>query len=112
MSKLTPKQQLFVEAYCGPADFNASKAYRMAGYDKEKGNLASMPSRILNSPRVQYAINRRLESKKNTFRIKEDQILEGIYKEATNEKARPSERIQAWVQLGKRKKIPILLIIY
>lgn len=31
---LTPKQRRFVDAYCGPARFNASEAARLAGYSE------------------------------------------------------------------------------
>lgn len=96
--KLSPRQKLFVEAYC--THFSPSKAYVEAGFNNS-AHKSTRAYELLQKPQVATAIEARLANKKKTFRIREDEILEGLYKEATNESARPSERIQAWVQIGK-----------
>lgn len=56
---LTDKERAFIEAYCGPARLNRSKAARMAGYPAR--SAGAMGSRVYRRPRVKRAINRRLE---------------------------------------------------
>ena len=100
LPKLSAREKVFVEAYCTTADFNATKAYREAVPNASR-NAGKLAHKMLLKPSVARAIENRLDSKRRVFRIREDQILEGLYAEATNENARPSERIQAWVHLGK-----------
>ena len=97
---LTDRDRMFVEAYCTVADFDGTKAYR-AAFGKKTKNDYRLAQKYLDKPSVQKAIDARMRTKARLFSIKEDEILEGLHKEATNENARPSERIQAWVQLGK-----------
>jgi phage terminase small subunit len=56
---LTPKEKRFVEAYCGRARFNATKAAREAGYSPT--NAGRYGSRLARRPRVKRAIVKRLE---------------------------------------------------
>lgn len=98
---LTAKQKLFVEAYCTEANFNAVKAVGMAGYDTI--NPSRRAYDLMHSSAVTQAIELRLEKKKRTMWLKEDDIIEGLYKEATfmGNGANHSARVAAWVHLGK-----------
>lgn len=96
---LTPSEKLFVEAYCTVSEFDEVKAYKEVYKSTSKAGPRS--AALMRKPNVARAINERLNVKKATFKVREDDVIEGIYKEATNARARPSERIQAWVQLGK-----------
>lgn len=42
---LHPRERLFVEAYCGVAKFNATKAYELAGYKPSRHNAARLITR-------------------------------------------------------------------
>lgn len=93
---LTPKRQLFVEAYC--VHHNATKAYEEAGFISK--NPGKKGSELLKVEDVAAAIQERIDVKKVGFRIQQNEVLEGLYLEATNSNARPAERIQAWTKLG------------
>lgn len=56
MSKLTVKQQAFVDAYCGAAQGNATEAARMAGYKGTDRALQVMGSQNLSKPIIAAAI--------------------------------------------------------
>jgi hypothetical protein len=100
LSKLTPKQRLFVEAYCGVAQGNASKAHRLAGY--ENRNHANEAYILMHTPKIIDAIEEFKLLTRRQFWIDTSEILEGIYKEAKNtEDGTQQGRIQAWVWLGK-----------
>ena len=97
---LNPRQQLFVEAYCSSSNFNASDAYVQAGYG---GRNKSKAAELLKVPKIAKAIEARLETRKATFWVREDDVLRGIYEEPTNKDPGSTQtgRIQAWVWLGK-----------
>lgn len=102
MKALTPKESLFVEAYCTVAKFNATKAYQSAGYSDLK-HASSRGSAMLRKPHVKAAIEKRIEEKKRGFAVTHEDVLRGIYNEATRfeDDASSSSRINAWVWLGK-----------
>ena len=56
-SKLTPKQRLFVQYYCG----NATDAARLAGYKGNDNTLSIVGFENLRKPNVQAAIQARQE---------------------------------------------------
>lgn len=56
MARLTTKQRLFVEAYCGPALGNATEAARLAGYKGNDVTLSSVGSENLRKPQIAEAI--------------------------------------------------------
>ena len=59
--KLTGKQKAFVDAYLGDANFNATDAARLAGYDSDDDNvLASIGSQNLRKLKVAEKISERL----------------------------------------------------
>lgn len=51
---LTVKQRRFVEAYLGPANFNASKAARLAGYSEKTARVIGLEN--LTKPAIEAAI--------------------------------------------------------
>jgi phage terminase small subunit len=57
---LTGKQQAFVNAYLGPANFNATEAARLAGYAGNDATLAAVGYENLRKPQIAEAINIRL----------------------------------------------------
>lgn len=59
--KLTPKQKLFVEHYCGQANGNATEAASLAGYSGERATLATTGWENLRKPKIRRAIDKLLE---------------------------------------------------
>lgn len=58
---LTPRQRLFVLAYCGPSGFNATQAAVLAGYrDDNYNSLKVTAHHTLHKPLVQAAIAREM----------------------------------------------------
>lgn len=57
---LSPRELLFVEAYCGVAKFNAAQAYKLAGYKVSPSSHASASARLCGKVRVTEAIAARL----------------------------------------------------
>jgi len=51
--RLTGKQQAFVNAYCGEAKFNATKAAKLAGYQGDYDTLSSVGSENLRNPKIE-----------------------------------------------------------
>ena len=56
---LTAKRKKFVEAYCGPAKLNGTRAAKAAGY--AAGSASEEAYRLLRNAQVQAAIAKRLE---------------------------------------------------
>jgi len=56
MSKLTHKQQAFVDAYCGPSKGNATDAARRAGYKGTDRALQVMGANNISKPIIAAAI--------------------------------------------------------
>lgn len=60
-SRLPARELLFVEAYCGVAGYNATTAYRLAGFRSKSRSAASTnASHLMARDRVAKAIARRL----------------------------------------------------
>jgi hypothetical protein len=53
---LSPRELLFVAAYCGPANFNATTAYALAGYRRSTANAC----RLIGRDRIGLAIARKV----------------------------------------------------
>lgn len=70
--QLSPREQLFVAAYCGVAAFNASEAYRLAGYKGNPASVSTHASRLVGSGRVAAAIAGRVQA-----RVAELAIMDG-----------------------------------
>jgi phage terminase small subunit len=72
---LGPMPLLFVEAYCGTAKFNATKAYELAGFKPNRFNAA----RLLTNEHIQDAIAAKLLPRLKALAIMDgDEALEGI----------------------------------
>lgn len=95
---LTDKEQLFVEHF-STNGYKRADAVRKAGYSTKDPSTTAYD--ILQRPAVQAAVILEKEKKRKYLILDEQDIIEGLHDEATNSKARPSERIQAWVHIGK-----------
>jgi len=60
--KLTTKQQLFVEAYIGKANGNATEAARLAGYKGNDVTLAAVGAENLKKPHIAEFCHKRVET--------------------------------------------------
>lgn len=58
--RLSGKQRAFVEAYLGPAEWNATEAASIAGYKGDRQGLSVVGSGLLSNVRVAQAIAQRL----------------------------------------------------
>jgi phage terminase small subunit len=67
---LNEKQRLFVEQYCGEADFNASKAALMAGYSKK--TVGQIGYENLKKPEIAEAIAARLRELRETAKTRSE----------------------------------------
>jgi len=54
--RLTGKQQAFVNAYCGEAKFNATKAAELAGYQGNYDTLSAVGSENLRNPKIEKKV--------------------------------------------------------
>lgn len=57
---LTAKELLFVEHYFAAANFNASVAYQLAGFQSTPGSVRGNASRLIARDRVQQAVSARM----------------------------------------------------
>jgi hypothetical protein len=76
---LSPMELLFVEAFVGPAQFRAAKAYELAGYKTTGASCRANASRMLTRERVASAVAAKLSARVKALRIMDgDEALEGI----------------------------------
>lgn len=71
---LSPKELLFVEYVTGVSKFNASDAYKRAGFKPNRHNAC----RLITKDNVSRAIAERLGSRLRTLQMDGDEALEGI----------------------------------
>lgn len=95
---LTDKEEEFVKIFATNG-YKRAEAVRDAGYQSK--DPSTLAYEILKRPAVQNALAIEKEKKRRYLMIDEMDVIEGLHDEATNEGARPSERIQAWVHIGK-----------
>lgn len=81
MTKLTRRQELFVEEYL--IDLNATQAAIRAGYSQKTAR--SQGQRMLTKVDIQQAISERMEEKKSDIIMKQDEILERLTSQARRE---------------------------
>lgn len=74
-SKLTPKQQAFVDAYTGAARGNATEAARMAGYKGNATTLAAVGAENLRKPQIQAAIRAAGETNQKRSRFNRQRLV-------------------------------------
>jgi len=100
-SPLTDKEKLFVEAYCGEANFDPKLARKLAGYSDHTRRDRAVA--FLNKPHIAEAVGARMDRRRATAWYAEEDILKMLMSEATREGqgSTQSGRIQAIVYLGK-----------
>ena len=101
MSKLTLKQQAFVDAYMGESRGNATDAARRAGYKGSDGTLQSVGAANVLKPVIAAAIDerrQRVESKRIATIEEMQQLLTEIMRDGGLE---PRDRISATKELAK-----------
>ena len=99
MNDLTPKQACFVEEYL--IDLNATQAAIRAGYSAR--NADKIGPELLGKTRVAEAIQEAKETRSERTEITQDEVIQGLKKEATLEGdgSSHSARVAAWAHLGK-----------
>ena len=99
-NRLNDKQQKFVEEYL--KDFNATQAYRRAGY-RATTSVRVNAHRLLTNPNVQEAIEMAKQKLMERTHIDQEMIIERLLQEANyhGPGASHSARVQALTQLGK-----------
>ncbi len=96
---LNPKQARFVEEYL--VDLNATQAAIRAGYSKKTAN--EQGARLLAKVSVRKAVAEARQARSERTEITQDEVIEGLKKEATleGEGSSHSARVSAWAHLGK-----------
>ncbi len=87
---LSPKMQLFVEAYFAN-DYNATEAARIAGYSGDNHN--KMGHELLSKPHIQAAIQKRAQEKIREISLTEEYVIRKLVK--TIEKAEQDNNLSA-----------------
>ena len=95
---LTEKEEAFVEALFANG-YDRKAAIKAAGYKTDRPMALAYD--IIKRPHIQQAMSIEKERKRRLLFLDEQDIIEGLHNEAVNPEARPSERIQAWVHIGK-----------
>ena len=102
---LNVKEQLFVDCYCGPANYNGKKAFEMVLAKEQPSSFWHQltANQLLKMPHIQEAIKKHQEKLSKKFNIQEIDILERLWVEANREGqgANHNARITALVWLGK-----------
>jgi len=96
---MTPKQQRFADEYL--IDMNATKAAVRAGYSER--SAYAQGQRLLNNDDICEYLNKARGEQQERTQITADQVLMGLYQEATatGDGTSHSARVSAWSQLGK-----------
>lgn len=102
-SKLTPRQSRFVEQYL--IDLNATQAAVRAGYSAKTAE--QLGHQLLKKPSVASAVAKGARRQAEKAEISAQDVLAGLYKEATREGEGSSHaaRVSAWGLLGKYHKL-------
>ncbi len=103
MSKLTDRQEAFVAEYL--IDLNATQAAIRAGYSEKSAQ--EQGSRLLSKAMVSAAVAEGAKKRIRKSEITAQDVLEGLYLEATREGEGASHgaRVSAWGLLGKYHKL-------
>jgi phage terminase small subunit len=101
MSKLTPKQQAFVDFYI--QTMNATQSYKMAGYEYKNDNVAGVSAhKLLKDAKIQQAIEERMQQMQSDRIASAEEVLGFLTTTMRNPKVRPQDRINSAELLGKR----------
>jgi phage terminase small subunit len=77
--KLTPKQKLFCDEYL--IDFNATRAYKAAGYSVRSDNVAGVEGhKLLKNPNVVKYLEKRMKERERRTEITQDRVLKELAK--------------------------------
>jgi phage terminase small subunit len=101
MTKLTPKQAMFVKEYV--KDLNAKQAAIRAGYSEKTAKEIGCEN--LTKPNVAEAVRLEMEKRTEAVEIEADFILKGIRDIAVNGEEQTKDRLKAYELLGKYKKL-------
>lgn len=102
--KLTPKMRSFINAYCGPANFNALKAIELSDYEcKSKYSIHQTSAELMNHPLVAAEIERRLERKQEKSEVEATYLLNKLIEIIDNVEAteKTADRLRAIELAGK-----------
>ncbi|MBU3193480.1 terminase small subunit [Clostridium algidicarnis] len=78
MSKLTPKQKIFVDEYL--VDLNATRAYKVAYPScKKEETINAAASRMLRNVKVKGYIDKRMKDREKRTEITQDFVLKELY---------------------------------
>ena len=94
---LTPKQERFAQEYL--VDLNGKQAAIRAGYSPRSAEVTA--SRLLRHDKVGASLRRLQAQTQERLEITRDTVLEGLYREATDEGSNGTARVQAWAHIGK-----------
>ena len=86
MARLTNKQEAFIRAYIGPADFNGRLAAQIAGYAGDANTLSVVASENLAKPKIREEVSRRLDEQlpsNSALLFKLSRIAMGQHSEAS-----------------------------
>ena len=101
--KLTGKQTRFVEEYL--IDFNATQAYKRAGYAASTDSVAGVEGhKLLKKPKITAAIETKSKEFSSKLDITREMVLEGLFKETKTFEGQgctQAARVQAWTQIGR-----------
>jgi len=100
MSKLTLKQQAFIDAYMGESRGNATDAARRAGYKGSDGTLQSVGAANLLKPVIADAITKRRQALDESRILTIEQIQEMLSGIAVSA-VKPADQISALKELAK-----------
>ncbi|MBU3205587.1 terminase small subunit [Clostridium algidicarnis] len=79
MSKLTPKQKIFVDEYL--VDLNATRAYKVAYPNcKKEETAAQAGSRLLRNVKVKEHIDKRMKDREKRTEVTQDKVLQELAK--------------------------------
>ena len=98
---LSEKERLFLDAYTTNG-FDRANAVKKAGYSPKGASTTG--AEILNRPHVIKALGKELDKRRNKFFVNEQDVLEGLYREASLDKddgGTQQGRIQAWTSIGR-----------
>lgn len=98
LKSLTEKEEAFVE-HLFSNGYDRKSAVLKAGYSTDRPMALSYD--LIKRPHIQAAMTIEKEKRRRMLFLDELDIIEGLHNEAVNTDARPSERIQAWVHIGK-----------
>ena len=96
-SKLTPKQRLFVQYYCG----NGTEAVKRAGYTGSEATLNVQATRLLRNDKIAEAIQKRVETLSKPYIMSREERQAFWSEVAKSSEQDMKDRLKASELLGK-----------